>query len=268
MTRSKALVSWSSGKDSAFALHEVRQADELDVVGLVTTITTAFGRVSMHGVRELLLDRQADALDLPCRKVGIPSPCPNEVYERELVRALCEARDRDGVTHVVFGDLFLADIRAYRERLLAPLGLVPVFPLWQRETTALARDMLAAGLRATTRRASIRAGSIDRSPDATSTRSCCASCRPTSTRAASTASSTRSRPTARCSGRRSRCIAARSSSAMASCSPTCSRRRDRSELDVDDSRCRPSRSRRSPAPARTARREARRAPRSHRSPRP
>jgi uncharacterized protein (TIGR00290 family) len=146
MTRPKAIVSWSSGKDSAFALVEAQR--ELDIVGTITTITTAFGRVSMHGVREALLDRQLDELGLPCRKIGIPSRCPNDVYERELVAALRSAQ-AEGVTHVVFGDLFLADIRAYRERLLAPLGLVPVFPLWLRDTRQLARDMLDAGIAAT-----------------------------------------------------------------------------------------------------------------------
>jgi uncharacterized protein (TIGR00290 family) len=146
MTRPKAIVSWSSGKDSAFALVEAQR--ELDIVGTITTITTAFGRVSMHGVREALLDRQLAELGLPCRKIGIPSPCPNDVYERELVAALRSAQ-ADGVTHVVFGDLFLADIRAYRERLLAPLGLVPVFPLWLRDTRQLAREMLDAGIAAT-----------------------------------------------------------------------------------------------------------------------
>jgi len=148
MTRPRALISWSSGKDSAFALHAAREAGELEVVGLLTTVTTAFGRVSMHGVRVELLDRQAQAVGLPCRKVGIPSPCPNEVYEREMAAALSAAR-ADGVTHVIFGDLFLADIRAYRERFVAPLGLACVFPLWHRPTAPLAREMIDAGLRAT-----------------------------------------------------------------------------------------------------------------------
>ncbi len=146
--RPKALVSWSTGKDSAFALWEVRRAGALDVVGLLTTVTTAFGRVSMHGVREALLDRQIEEVGLPCRKIGIPSPCPNEIYESEMTRALTEAKEQ-GVTHVVFGDLFLEDIRAYREAKLAKMGVTGVFPLWGRDTHALARDMLAAGLRAT-----------------------------------------------------------------------------------------------------------------------
>src|ERR1700760_4372668 len=143
----KAWLSWSSGKDSAFALHEVRRAGELDVVGLLTTVTTAFARVAMHGVRVALLDRQAAATGLPCHKVGIPSPCSNAEYEQRLGEAL-EVAIADGVTHIIFGDLFLADIRAYRERMLAPLGLTPVFPLWLRDTRALAREMVDAGLRA------------------------------------------------------------------------------------------------------------------------
>ncbi|HET9622855.1 MAG TPA: hypothetical protein VFP84_15885 [Kofleriaceae bacterium] len=143
----KAWLSWSSGKDSAFALHEVRRAGELDVVGLVTTLTTAYGRVAMHGVRDALLDRQAAAIGLPCHKVGLPAPCSNAEYEQRLGAALGAAR-ADGVTHIVFGDLFLADIRAYRERQLAALDLTPVFPLWGRDTRALAHAMVDAGLRA------------------------------------------------------------------------------------------------------------------------
>jgi uncharacterized protein (TIGR00290 family) len=144
----KAIVAWSSGKDSAWALHEVRRAGDLDVVGLLTTVTSEFARVSMHAVRESLLDRQAAVLGLPCRKVRIPWPCPNERYEAEMAAALAEERAR-GVTHVVFGDLFLADIRAYREAKLAGTGLAPVFPLWERDTRRLAREMIDGGLRAT-----------------------------------------------------------------------------------------------------------------------
>lgn len=145
MTRPRALVSWSSGKDSAYALHEVRRAGELDVVGLVTTVTSAFERVSMHGVREALLEQQAEAAGLPLHKVAIPSPCPNEIYEREFLAAVAAT----GVSHVVFGDLFLADICAYRGELLARIGLHCVFPLWQRDTGELAREMIESGLRAT-----------------------------------------------------------------------------------------------------------------------
>jgi uncharacterized protein (TIGR00290 family) len=145
---SKALLAWSSGKDSAWALHEVRRAGDLDVVGLLTTVTTTFGRVSMHAVREELLDRQAAAVGLPCTKVRIPWPCPNERYEAEMASALAAAR-AGGVSRVVFGDLFLADIRAYREQKLAGSGIDPEFPLWGRDTAALAREMVDGGLRAT-----------------------------------------------------------------------------------------------------------------------
>src|SRR5512138_1058673 len=136
MTRPNALVAWSSGKDSAWALHEVRRAGDVEVVGLLTTVTSEFQRVSMHAVREALLDRQAEALGLPCHKVRIPWPCPNERYESEMASALAEARAR-GVSRVVFGDLFLADVRAYREAKMAGTGLDPVFPLWGRDTARL-----------------------------------------------------------------------------------------------------------------------------------
>lgn len=147
-TRPKALLSWSSGKDSAFALHRVRESGEVEIKGLLTTVSTAFGRVAMHGVRESLLDAQAEALRLRSWKVPIPWPCSNAVYEAELSKALQQAR-AEGVTHLVFGDLFLADLRAYREAQLAALGMTPVFPLWLRDTTELAREMIASGLRAT-----------------------------------------------------------------------------------------------------------------------
>jgi uncharacterized protein (TIGR00290 family) len=141
-------MSWSTGKDSAFALHEARRSGEVDVVGLLTTVTRAFGRVSMHAVREALLDRQAERLGLPCWKVSIPSPCPNEVYEKEMARVLAEVTSL-GVDRVIFGDLFLEDLRRYREAKLREIGMSAVFPLWMRNTTALAREMIEAGLQAT-----------------------------------------------------------------------------------------------------------------------
>jgi uncharacterized protein (TIGR00290 family) len=143
----RALVAWSSGKDAAWALHEVRRAGEVEVVGLLTTVTDTFSRVAMHAVREELLDRQSAAVGLPCRKVRIPWPCPNEAYEARMEEALAAAR-AEGITHVVFGDLFLADIRAYREAKLAGTGIAPLFPLWGRDTRALAREMIDGGLRA------------------------------------------------------------------------------------------------------------------------
>lgn len=146
-SRSKAIVSWSSGKDSAFALQQIRSTEEFELVGVLTTVTAAFHRVSMHGVREELLDAQVAALGLPSEKIYIPSPCPNEIYEREMTRVLTGLK-RNGVTHVLFGDLFLQDIRSYREKQLSQLGLHGVFPLWMRETAALAREMIDAGIEA------------------------------------------------------------------------------------------------------------------------
>lgn len=147
MQSTRAWLSWSSGKDSAFALHEVRRAGQIEIVGLFTTLTSGFGRVSMHGVREQLLDQQAAAAGLPCHKVAIPWPCSNDEYEQRLSAVLRTAR-AEGVGQLVFGDLFLGEIRAYRERLLGALDIAPVFPLWQRNTRQLAREMIASGLRA------------------------------------------------------------------------------------------------------------------------
>jgi len=141
----RALVAWSSGKDSAWALHQVRRGGDYDVVGALTTVTETFGRVSMHGVREELLAAQLDAAGLKPICVPIPFPCPNDVYESRMATALAAAR-ADGVTHVIFGDLFLADVRAYREQKLAGSGIAPVFPLWERPTQDLAREMIAAGV--------------------------------------------------------------------------------------------------------------------------
>lgn len=147
MSRPKALIAWSSGKDSAWALHELRRDRRFEIVGALTTVTEEFARVSMHGVREELLTAQLAAIGLPGMIVRIPYPCPNEIYEREMAAALNEAK-AGGVTHVVFGDLFLQDIRAYREARLAEIGMTPVFPLWGRPTAALAREMIDSGMKA------------------------------------------------------------------------------------------------------------------------
>lgn len=143
--RPKALVAWSSGKDSAWALHEARRAGDYEIVGALTTVTETFDRVSMHGVRAEILRAQHAAAGLAPVIVPIPYPCPNEVYEARMAAALAEARAA-GVTHVIFGDLFLEDVRAYREQKLAGTGIAPVFPLWRRPTDALARAMIAAGV--------------------------------------------------------------------------------------------------------------------------
>jgi len=147
MSPPKALIAWSSGKDSAWALHEVRRDGEYEVVGALTTITETFGRVSIHGAREELLLAQLAAAGLPPTIVSIPYPCPNEVYEARMAAATAQARDA-GITHIIFGDLFLQDVRAYREAKLAGTGVTPVFPLWGRPTPALAREMIAAGVEA------------------------------------------------------------------------------------------------------------------------
>jgi len=146
-SRPKALISWSSGKDSAFALHEIRRSGEFDVVGALTTVTETFARVSIHGVRQEILRAQCEAAGLPQAIVPIPYPCPNEVYEARMGEAVAKAI-ADGVTHMIFGDLFLEDIKAYREQKLAGTGITPVFPLWQRSTLALAHAMIASGLEA------------------------------------------------------------------------------------------------------------------------
>jgi diphthamide synthase (EF-2-diphthine--ammonia ligase) len=143
----KALIAWSSGKDSAWALHETRRAGGFDIVGALTTVTDRFQRVSMHGVREVLLRAQCEGAGLPQIVVRIPYPCPNEIYEREMAAAVSDAKAR-GVTHIIFGDLFLADIRAYREKQLAGTGITPVFPLWLKPTEALARAMIGGGVEA------------------------------------------------------------------------------------------------------------------------
>ena len=141
----KILVSWSSGKDSAWALHVLRQKNGGEIGGLLTSLNETFGRVSMHGVREEILRAQADAAGLPLFTIPLPWPCTNEVYETRL-RDAVERAVAAGFTHVAFGDLFLADVRKYREDRLAGTGLTPLFPLWGLPTPQLARDMIAGGL--------------------------------------------------------------------------------------------------------------------------
>ena len=146
-TRPRALVSWSSGKDSAWTLHVLRERADVEIVGLLSTISTTYDRVSIHGVRRSLLAAQAADAGVPLVEVPLPSPCPNDVYEAEMMRALAAARSA-GVEAIAFGDLFLEDVRRYRERMLDGTGLRPLFPLWERDTRALAAEMLAAGVEA------------------------------------------------------------------------------------------------------------------------
>ncbi|MGA8016530.1 MAG: ATP-binding protein [Candidatus Dormiibacterota bacterium] len=148
MSRPRALLSWSSGKDSAWALHVLRQQGDVEVVGLLTTFNQKFARVAMHGVRDQLARQQARAVGLPLLAVQLPWPCPNEAYEAAMSQGLARAR-ADGVTHIAFGDLFLEDIRAYREERMAAAGMTPLFPVWGLDTAQLAQDMVESGTRAT-----------------------------------------------------------------------------------------------------------------------
>jgi uncharacterized protein (TIGR00290 family) len=141
----KTVLSWSSGKDSAWSLHVLRQNPEVEVVGLLTTVNAAFNRVAMHGVRSEILQAQAAAAGLPLHVVELPWPCPNEEYEKRMSAFVEQAMDK-GVEAMAFGDLFLEDIRKYRETKLSSTGLKPIFPLWLRDTTALAHEMIEGGL--------------------------------------------------------------------------------------------------------------------------
>ena len=142
----KILLSWSSGKDSGWALHVLRQQGQAPAA-LLTTINEVYDRVAMHGVRSEILALQAEAAGLPLRTVRLPSPCSNAIYEDRMRTAVSQAV-ADGFTHVAFGDLFLEDIRAYREERLRGTGLAPLFPLWKAPTHRLAEQMIADGLQA------------------------------------------------------------------------------------------------------------------------
>jgi uncharacterized protein (TIGR00290 family) len=143
----RTLLAWSSGKDSAYALWVLRQDPALEVVGLLTTLNSAAARVSMHGAREELLEAQAESCGLPLQRVLLPDPCSDEDYRAAMAEAVAEARAR-GVEAIAFGDLFLDEVRAYRERQLAGSGIEPLFPLWGRPSALLAREMIESGVRA------------------------------------------------------------------------------------------------------------------------
>jgi uncharacterized protein (TIGR00290 family) len=145
--RPRALLSWSTGKDSAWSLHVLRAAGEIEVVGLLCTLAAGHERVTMHGVRRALLEAQAEAAGLPLWSVELPSPCPNADYEQAMGTTLARAAG-EGIEAIAFGDLFLDDIRRYREGRLAGTGIQPLFPLWGLPTAGLAHDMLAGGVRA------------------------------------------------------------------------------------------------------------------------
>jgi uncharacterized protein (TIGR00290 family) len=143
----RVLLSWSSGKDSAWTLYVLRQDPDVDVVGLLTTVNTTFDRVAMHSTRRAILEAQARACRLPLQIIPLPWPCANGVYERAMREAIAAALEC-GVTHVAFGDLFLEDIRAYREKQLEGTGLTPLFPIWHQPTGPLARRMVDSGVEA------------------------------------------------------------------------------------------------------------------------
>jgi uncharacterized protein (TIGR00290 family) len=145
--RTKILLSWSSGKDSAWSLHVLRQQQEFEVVGLITTVNEVYRRVAMHAVRVELLEAQAAAVDVPLWMIPIPSPCSNSDYESAMGAMITRAR-REEIDGIAFGDLFLEDIRRYREERLRETGLSPIFPIWGISTQELARKMIGAGLRA------------------------------------------------------------------------------------------------------------------------
>jgi len=143
----RTLLSWSTGKDSAWALYVLRQRPDVTLVGLLTTVNAAFGRVAMHAVRRALLEAQAEAAGLPLHVLEIPHPCPNTDYER-IMGAFVAEQAAAGVAAMAFGDLFLEDIRRYREAKLAGTGIAPLFPLWGIDTAVLARRMIGGGLEA------------------------------------------------------------------------------------------------------------------------
>jgi len=147
MSRQRVVLSWSSGKDSAWTLHRLRQDPDIEVAALVTTVNAEFNRVAMHAVRQELLQAQAEAAGLPLIEVLIPYPCSNAEYESRM-RALIERLRGERIERMAFGDLYLTDIRAYREQQLQGTGIAPLFPLWNEPTAALARNMIAGGLRA------------------------------------------------------------------------------------------------------------------------
>ena len=145
--KEKAVVAWSGGKDSALALHEILESGRYEVQELLTTVTRDYDRISIHGVRSVLLEQQAKALGFPLEKTFISKGASDEEYESELLKALKRQRDA-GVSSMVFGDIFLEDIRKYRERMLVKVGVKGVFPLWKKDTRALARRFIELGFKA------------------------------------------------------------------------------------------------------------------------
>jgi diphthamide synthase (EF-2-diphthine--ammonia ligase) len=211
---SRTWLSWSSGKDSAWALHTLRQQGVYEVVGLLTTVNSAYDRVAMHGTRASVLRAQAAAAGLPLIELPLPWPCSNAQYEA-VMRDACAAAVSDGVETMAFGDLYLEDVRSYREERLAGTGITPVFPLWGRDTHGLVREMLDGGLRA--RVTCVDPGNFRRHSQGGSwTHPCWRSCRPVPTHARRMASFTRARTPVRCLRGRSRWSPVRSNNTATS----------------------------------------------------
>lgn len=149
--KTPVVLSWSGGKDSAMALYELSRSEQYEVVALLTTVSEQYRRISHHGVREILLEQQAQAIGIPLEKLYLPSsnsqPCTNEVYEQIMADALAKFRSQ-GVRHVAFGDLFLEDLRAWREQKLATVEMHGLFPVWKRNTSDFARDVISIGFKA------------------------------------------------------------------------------------------------------------------------
>ena len=160
LSMKRILLSWSSGKDSAWSLHVLQQRGEYEVVGLLTTFNEVADRVAMHAVRRELVERQAAAVGLPLWAVPLPWPCSNEQYESRMAQT-CTKAVREGIEGVAFGDLFLEEVRAYRQKQLKDTGLEPIFPVWGLPTDALAKEMIGSGTRA--KLTCIDTGKLDRS---------------------------------------------------------------------------------------------------------
>ncbi len=146
-TREKVVLAWSGGKDSAMTLHDILRSDRHEIVSLLCTLTADFDRVCMHGVRRSLIERQAASIGIPLQEVFLPVPCTNDVYEARVGEALARYRD-SGVRKVAFGDIFLEDIRRYRENQMKKAGMACLFPLWGRDSRTLARTFIDSGFRA------------------------------------------------------------------------------------------------------------------------
>ena len=222
--KNRTLLSWSSGKDSAWALHVLRQDAEIEFAGLFTTVNAKHQRVAMHAVRLRLLELQAESVGLPLRVLEIPDPCSDKQYEAVMTRFVDEAIGQ-GIECMAFGDLFLQDIREYREKQLRPTGITPLFPLWNRPTHQLAAEMLAGGLRAFVTCVDPASCPADL-PAASGRRRFSTNCPPASIPAPRTASFTPWSSMVRCFVGRFPFGSARRSSATASSSPTLCRSSD------------------------------------------